>query len=55
MSDRILKNRWSTLYNELMKNMDKMPQGVSMPLIKTRSINDVPVLALTLWSKDNSD
>ena len=43
------------LYNELMKNMDKMPQGVSMPLIKTRSINDVPVLALTLWSKDNSD
>ena len=22
------------LYNELMKNMDKMPQGVSMPLVK---------------------
>ena len=31
------------LYNELMKNMDKMPQGVSMPLIKTRSINDVQI------------
>ena len=43
------------LYNELIKNMDKMPQGVSMPLIKTRSINDVPVLALTLWSKTSSD
>ncbi|MBP1614492.1 MAG: family transporter [Bacteroidetes bacterium] len=43
------------LYNELIKNMDKMPQGVSMPLIKTRSINDVPVLALTLWSKSSSD
>lgn len=43
------------LYNELIKNMDKMPQGVGMPLIKTRSINDVPVLGLTLWSKSSSD
>lgn len=43
------------LYTELMKNMDKMPQGATMPLIKTRSINDVPVLALTLWSKQTGD
>ena len=43
------------LYNELMKNMDKMPTGVSMPLIKTRSIDDVPVLALTLWSSSSGD
>lgn len=43
------------LYNELMKNMDKMPQGASMPFIKTRSIDDVPVLALTLWSKTSGD
>jgi Cation/multidrug efflux pump len=39
------------LYNELMKNMDRMPQGVTMPLVKTRSIDDVPVLAFTLWSE----
>ncbi len=38
------------LYNELMKNMDQMPQGVTMPLVKSRSIDDVPVLAFTLWS-----
>lgn len=38
------------LYNELMKNMDRMPQGVTMPLVKSRSIDDVPVLAFTLWS-----
>lgn len=38
------------LYNELMKNMDKMPQGVTMPLVKTRSIDDVPALSFTLWS-----
>ncbi|MBS1667508.1 MAG: efflux RND transporter permease subunit [Bacteroidetes bacterium] len=43
------------LYSELMKNMDKMPQGVSLPLIKTRSIDDVPVLGLTIWSDKYDD
>lgn len=43
------------LYDELMKNMDKMPQGVTTPLIKTRAIDDVPVLGLTLWSDKHSD
>jgi multidrug efflux pump subunit AcrB len=43
------------LYDELMKNMDKMPQGVTLPLIKTRAIDDVPVLGLTLWSDKHSD
>ncbi len=43
------------LYNELMKNMDRMPPGVSMPLVKTRAIDDVPVLGLTLWSEQYSD
>jgi multidrug efflux pump subunit AcrB len=38
------------LYNELMKNMDRMPQGATMPLVKTRSIDDVPVMSFTLWS-----
>lgn len=43
------------LYNELMKNMDRMPQGATMPLVKTRSIDDVPVLAFTLWSDTMSN
>jgi multidrug efflux pump subunit AcrB len=43
------------LYNELMKNMDRMPEEVSMPLVKTRTIDDVPVLALTLWSDKYND
>lgn len=43
------------LYNELMKNMDQMPSGVMMPLVKTRAIDDVPVLGLTLWSENYSD
>jgi multidrug efflux pump subunit AcrB len=43
------------LYNELLKNMDQMPAGVSMPLVKSRAIDDVPVLGLTLWSERYSD
>ncbi len=43
------------LYSELMKNMDKMPQGITLPLIKTRAIDDVPVLGLTLWSEKYDD
>lgn len=43
------------LYNEIMKNMDRMPQGVTLPLIKTRAIDDVPVLGLTLWSDTYDD
>jgi len=43
------------LYNELMKNMDRMPQGVTLPLVKTRAIDDVPALSLTLWSEKQND
>ncbi len=43
------------LYSELIKNMDKMPQGATLPLIKTRAIDDVPVLGLTLWSEKYDD
>lgn len=39
------------LYNEMMKHMDRMPQGATMPLVKSRSIDDVPALAFTLWSE----
>ena len=39
------------LYNKLYANFDKIPPGVSQPLIKSRSIDDVPILTLTLWGK----
>ena len=38
-------------YNKLYSNFDRIPQGVSQPLIKVRSIDDVPILALTVWGK----
>ncbi|CAG1770031.1 partial Multidrug resistance protein MdtC, partial [uncultured bacterium] len=38
------------LYNKLMSNYDRIPPGVTEPLVKPKSIDDVPILALTLWS-----
>lgn len=43
------------LYDELMKHRDMFPQGVYQPMVKTRSIDDVPMLGLTLWSENYSD
>ena len=48
MEDSLIK-----LYNKLMSNYDKIPPGVSQPMVKAKSIDDVPVLALTLWSKSS--
>jgi multidrug efflux pump subunit AcrB len=39
------------LYNKLYSNFDLIPPGASQPLVKPRSIDDVPILALTLWSE----
>ena len=43
------------LANELRQvysNFDRIPPGVSQPIIKVRSINDVPIMALMLWGKN---
>ncbi|HUH35734.1 MAG TPA: efflux RND transporter permease subunit [Moheibacter sp.] len=43
------------LYDELIKNSDIFPSGVYPPIVKTRSIDDVPMLGLTLWSEKYDD
>ena len=43
------------LYDELAKHENMFPQGVYKPMVKTRSIDDVPMLALTLWSEKQDD
>jgi len=42
------------LYNKLYSNRDWLPPnlGVGQPLVKPKGIDDVPVMALTLWSDD---
>ncbi|MGB0721895.1 MAG: efflux RND transporter permease subunit [Gammaproteobacteria bacterium] len=43
------------VHDKLATNMDKIPPGVSKPLVKRKSIDDVPVVTLTLWSRDVDD
>ena len=50
-----LERSFVQLYNEIIKHLDQVPQGVTMPLVKTRAIDDVPVLGLTFWSENYDD
>ncbi|MEJ2656197.1 MAG: efflux RND transporter permease subunit [Desulfobacterales bacterium] len=43
------------LYNELQRNMDRLPPGTKLPLVKSMGINDVPIVAITLSSKSFSE
>ncbi|HTP87598.1 MAG TPA: efflux RND transporter permease subunit [Bryobacteraceae bacterium] len=43
------------LNQKLLANYDLIPPGASQPLVKPRSIDDVPILALTLSSKRYGD
>lgn len=43
------------LYDELEKNKHIFPEGVYQPVVKTRSIDDVPMLGITLWSTTYDD
>lgn len=43
------------LYDKLASNLDKMPPGVSEPLVKPKGVDDVPVVTLTLWSEAVDD
>src|SRR6266498_2170810 len=38
------------LYNKVMSNRGILPPGAMEPLVVPKSIDDVPILALTLWS-----
>ncbi|MCP5425577.1 MAG: efflux RND transporter permease subunit, partial [Gammaproteobacteria bacterium] len=42
------------LYNKIYSNQDWLPSnlGVGQPLIKPKGIDDVPIVALTLWNAD---
>jgi multidrug efflux pump subunit AcrB len=42
------------LYNQVFSNQDWLPRGVGVgtPVVKPKGIDDVPVMAVTLWSDD---
>jgi len=39
------------LYNKVMSNRILLPPGAGEPLVVAKSIDDVPILALTIWSE----
>jgi multidrug efflux pump subunit AcrB len=43
------------LNQKLQANFDRIPPGASMPLVKPRSIDDVPIMAVTLWGEGYED
>ncbi|VAW90997.1 Acriflavin resistance protein [hydrothermal vent metagenome] len=43
------------LYNKLESNRDRIPPGVSTPLVKPKGVDDVPLVTLTLWSQSSDD
>ena len=43
------------LNQKLAENADRIPSGVTGPLVKPRSIDDVPILAVTVWSARYGD
>ena len=43
------------LYDQVMRNMDKMPKGAMTPIIKTMDIDtDIPIATIAFYPKDNS-
>jgi multidrug efflux pump subunit AcrB len=42
------------VYNQVYSNLDALPAGVQQPLVKPVDINDVPIVALTLFSAKHS-
>lgn len=50
-----IERSYVKLYDEIMKHRHIFPEGVYEPLVKTRSIDDVPMLGLTLWSDSYDD
>jgi multidrug efflux pump subunit AcrB len=43
------------LNQKIAAHMDLLPPGVSPPLVKPRSIDDVPIMAVTLWGPEHDD
>ncbi len=43
------------VHDKLQSNLDRMPPDVRPPLVKPMSVDDVPVVTLTLWSEEVED
>ena len=46
-----MENSLVKVNDKLESNMDRIPPGVTPPLVKAKGIDDVPIVNLTLWSE----
>ncbi len=49
------ENALVRLNQKLAANMDRIPPGASLPLVKPRAIDDVPIFAVTMWGAGYDD
>lgn len=42
------------VYNQVYSNLDSLPSGTQQPLVKPVDINDVPIVAITLFSEEHN-
>ena len=50
-----MENSLVKVNDKLESNMDRIPPGVTPPLVKAKGIDDVPIVTLTLWSHKVDD
>ncbi|CAK0777313.1 membrane hypothetical protein [Gammaproteobacteria bacterium] len=43
------------IHDKLQSNLNQIPPGVMMPLVKPKGVDDVPVVTLALWSRSLDD
>lgn len=48
------ENSLVKVYDQINKNMDKIPPGTTLPLIQSVSLYDVPIVTITLSGKDKT-
>lgn len=50
MGDSVVK-----VHDKIQSNQDKIPPGVAQPLVKPVSVDDVPIINISLWSEEVDD
>ncbi len=43
------------VHDKLQSHLHQIPPGVSQPMVKPKGVDDVPVVTLTMWSRDVDD
>ncbi len=48
---QVMEQSLVDLYDKLMSNQDLLPPGAELPVVKTKDVNDIPIVTITLSSE----